>query len=80
MFKAKGYAVKFIQADTSRESDNDELIQQALNEYSSIDFLFANAGIIMAEPADKLSLDNWQKQLDTNLTGLFLSNRTVIRY
>lgn len=80
MFKAKGYTLKFIQADTSRESDNDELIQQALNEYSSIDFLFANAGITMAEPADKLSLDNWQKQLDINLTGLFLSNRTVIRY
>lgn len=78
--RAKGFKVKFIQADTSAEDDNNQVIQQTLKEYGAIDFLFANAGIITDDSADKLSSEKWKRLIDVNLMGVFLANQAVIKY
>lgn len=80
LLRAKGFKVKFIQADTSLEDANSQVIQQTLKEYGAIDFLFANAGIIIDDSADKLLLNKWKRLIDINLTGVFLINQAVIKY
>ena len=42
-------------------------------EYSRLDLLFNNAGVgAPAIPMDELTLDHWNRAVDTNLTGSFL--------
>ncbi|HKK10709.1 MAG TPA: SDR family oxidoreductase, partial [Bacteroidales bacterium] len=44
-----------------------------------LDILVNNAGIQMDAAIDKMSLDDWQKVIDVNLTGYFLCGREAIK-
>ncbi|MGF1608746.1 MAG: SDR family NAD(P)-dependent oxidoreductase [Kiloniellales bacterium] len=41
-------------------------------EWGGLDILINNAGIAMNQPTLELSLEDWQRTLDVNLTGVFL--------
>jgi NAD(P)-dependent dehydrogenase (short-subunit alcohol dehydrogenase family) len=47
--------------------------------YSRIDVLVNNAGIAIRHPAVDLSIADWQKVIDVNLTALFICSRTAAR-
>lgn len=78
--KAEGLDILFVKTDVTSEKDQENLISQTLNHFKRLDILFANAGIARDNPIDMLSLDDWQKTIDINLTGVFLSNKAAIRY
>ena len=61
-----------IRADVRREKDVARMARQAYESFKRIDILVNNAGIIQRAPAMKISLRDWQKVIDTNLTGPFL--------
>jgi NAD(P)-dependent dehydrogenase (short-subunit alcohol dehydrogenase family) len=44
-----------------------------------LDLLFNNAGIGVAAPIEDLSLEDWQRVVDTNLTGAFLCAQAAFR-
>jgi NAD(P)-dependent dehydrogenase (short-subunit alcohol dehydrogenase family) len=44
-----------------------------------LDLLFNNAGIGVASPVEDLSLEDWQRVVDTNLTGAFLCAQAAFR-
>jgi NAD(P)-dependent dehydrogenase (short-subunit alcohol dehydrogenase family) len=44
-----------------------------------VDLLFNNAGIGVNAPIAELSLDDWQRVVDTNLTGAFLCAQAAFR-
>jgi NAD(P)-dependent dehydrogenase (short-subunit alcohol dehydrogenase family) len=46
--------------------------------YGPIDILIANAGAADSAPAGKVDLAHWQRMLDVNLTGAFLSVRAAL--
>ena len=71
--------------DVSREDDMEEMRRLTLERFGAIDALVASAGIANAGgqrrvPATVASttVDDWDRVLDTNLTGVFLSNRAVL--
>lgn len=78
--KEKGLKAEFIQMDVAKEEDNEQLIQNTVKKYGKIDFLFANAGVLNDDVADKLDYERWKTLLDINLNGIFLINRAVIKY
>jgi NADP-dependent 3-hydroxy acid dehydrogenase YdfG len=39
-------------------------------ELGSADLLFNNAGVMLASPVEELRTDQWQRQIDLNITGL----------
>ncbi|EMH4150499.1 TPA: SDR family oxidoreductase [Providencia stuartii] len=78
--KNKEGAIQFFQMDAANEKENDRLVAHIVKEYGSIDFLFANAGILADDVAHKLAYEKWQHVIDVNLNGLFLINRAVIDY
>lgn len=78
--KEKGFSSEFVQMDVTCEKDNEQLIDYVVNKYGRMDFLFANAGILTDNIADKLEYEKWKKVLDINLNGLFLINRAAIQY
>ena len=45
----------------------------------AVDLLFNNAGIGVSSPVEDLSLEDWQRVVDTNLTGAFLCAQAAFR-
>jgi len=52
-------------------------VDAVLQKWGQIDVLVASAGIYTGAPLPDVSLEQWQRVIDINLTGVFLSNRAV---
>jgi NAD(P)-dependent dehydrogenase (short-subunit alcohol dehydrogenase family) len=52
-------------------------IQAALDRWGQIDVLITSAGIYSGSPLPEVSLAQWQRLIDINLTGVFLCNQAV---
>ena len=68
-----------IQADVSAEPEVERLFAETIKAYGTVDILVANAGLQRDAPSHELSLDDWRKVIDVNLTGQFLCCRAAIR-
>ncbi len=75
---AGGKAVA-IQADISREEQVKTLFRKVIETYGTVHILVSNAGIQNEKAVDKMSLEEWQKVINVNLTGTFLCAREAIR-
>ena len=69
-----------IAADTTRESQCNQLMDQAVRALGSIDILVNNAGINIRKPVLELSLEEYRQVLATNLEGYFLCARAAGRH
>jgi glucose 1-dehydrogenase len=76
--KAGGQAVA-VAADISREDDVEQLFRAASHHFQDIDILVNNAGIEQPAPIQDMTLAQWQKVIDINLTGQFLCARAAAR-
>ncbi|MBA3477075.1 MAG: SDR family oxidoreductase [Lautropia sp.] len=72
-----GEAVQ-LKADVSREGDVKALFDRFMEEFGRIDILVANAGVQKDAPLTNMSLEDWQKVVDVNLTGVFLCMREAV--
>ncbi|MET7572002.1 SDR family oxidoreductase [Streptomyces sp. NPDC005492] len=54
-----------------------EAVASIESEAGAIDILVNNAGVQHREPLVEVSLDNWRRVIDTNLTGAFVVGRQV---
>ena len=65
-----------LPADVSDPDAVEEAFQQFVSRAGRLDVLFNNAGLFTrAAPIDEVSLEDWQRALDVNLTGMFLCAR-----
>ena len=63
-----------VTADTSQEAQVQKAIGQVVDRWGRLDIVFANAGINgVWAPIEELSLDDWFKTININLTGTFLT-------
>lgn len=69
-----------IAADTTRESDGNQLMDQAVRALGSIDILVNNAGINIRKPVLELTPEEYRQVLATNLEGYFLCARAAGRH
>lgn len=77
--KAAGGNAIAIGADVSKAEEADKLIESAIQSFGRIDILVNNAGITRDGLLMRMSDDDWDKVLSTNLTGAFNCTRTVLR-
>lgn len=68
-----------IQADVSREADVGDLFAQAREQFGRVDVLINNAGVENECALKDMSLEDWQRVIDVNLTGAFLCCREFVR-
>lgn len=68
------------EVDVSSEDDVKRMVEEAGEAFGRIDFIINNAGIVAVEPALDVSLEDWRRVIDVNLTGVFLGSREVARY
>ena len=73
-----GINVYGIIADVSREEDVEALFAFADKTLGGLDILVNNAGIGIFQPAGDMSLQDWKRVLDVNLTGAFHCSRLAI--
>ncbi|MFP8890556.1 SDR family NAD(P)-dependent oxidoreductase [Natrialbaceae archaeon A-CW2] len=72
--QTEGEAVA-ISTDVCDEASVEQLVDQTVEKYGGIDILVNNAGIAISEPAEEKELENWERTLETNLTGVFLCSK-----
>ncbi|ANE45952.1 short-chain dehydrogenase [Paenibacillus swuensis] len=75
----EGHEAMFVYTDVSKEAEVRGLMEAAVSRFGRVDVLFANAGIGEASPADEVPLEKWQRVMDVNLTGVFLSDKYAIQ-
>jgi 3-oxoacyl-[acyl-carrier protein] reductase len=78
--KNNGHNSIGFSCDVTKPEQIDDLIQTTLNHFSNIDILIAGAGIVKRTPLLNLSLEEWNRVIDVNLTGIFLSVQAVYRH
>lgn len=68
----------FVRTDVSVEEDIINLMNETVKEYGKIDILFANAGVGDMGDVEDVTLEDWNRTISVDLTGLFLSNKYAI--
>jgi 3-oxoacyl-[acyl-carrier protein] reductase len=67
-----------IKADVRRLAEVEHAIDAAVRHFGGIDVLVNNAGIGIFRPVADMAVDDWQKIIDTNLTGVFYCCRAAV--
>ena len=65
--------------DVTNEAAIAALVDATVAEHGKLDIMVANAGIGTFGPIAKLSLDDWRRVIDVNLTGVFLCAKYALR-
>lgn len=76
--KCGGKAVAF-QADVSKEDEVAAMFERMFQTFGRIDICVPNSGIQLNARIDEMTLAQWQRVIDVNLTGMFLCAREAIR-
>ena len=61
-----------IEADFSDPDTPEQVIQQVINNHGRLDALVNNAGIMLEDTVESMSLADWNRTLNINLTAPFL--------
>lgn len=75
--EALGRRVSAFGCDQSSGTAIKDTLERLLRETDAIDILVNNAGIIRRSPAREFSDEDWERVIDTNLTGVFQFCRAI---
>ena len=67
-----------IRADVSKEAEVAAMMETVVNELGRLDILCNNAGINSNHNIYDLTLEEWQRIQDTNITGVFLCSKYAV--
>ncbi len=75
------YGIKVIpvKTDVTQEKQVIKTVKTAIEKLGSLEILVNNAGVASLSPSVDMSLEEWKKVIDVNLTGVFLCARTAAR-
>ena len=75
---AKGGAALGFQADVTKRSEVEALVQGAIREHGRIDVIVNNAGIMPIAPMAALKVEEWDRMIDVNIKGLLFGVAAVL--
>jgi 3(or 17)beta-hydroxysteroid dehydrogenase len=70
---------EFLVQDVSAENSWVDTIDNVVTRFGRLDVLVNNAGIFSSSPVDETLLEDWQRVMDVNLTGVFLGCKHGVR-
>lgn len=77
--KAMGKQALAVEADLTKTSDVDTLINKTIKVFGRIDILVNNAGIAMIAPTEDLSEKDWDNAIDIDLKATFLCSQKAAK-
>lgn len=82
MINEQGGKAFFQRVDVSKENEVKAMVDAAVGHFGKINYAFNNAGVaggrIDANPLEE-TLENWQRVIDINLTGVFLCMKHEVK-
>ncbi|PBI91946.1 3-oxoacyl-[acyl-carrier-protein] reductase FabG [Rhodococcus erythropolis] len=73
------YKAVAIQTDVTSEESVNNLVQQSVDHFGSVDILVNNSGVVLTKPLVDMTVDEWDRLVDTNLRGTFLAAQAAAR-
>src|SRR5687768_4872833 len=71
-FRKSGFNVQGKTCDVSKPDEVKAVIDETVTQFGSVDILINNAGTSWGAMPEDMTLEQWQKVIDVNLTGCFL--------
>jgi len=75
-----GNSAFFVQGDVSELEVCKRIIEETIDQYTKLDILFNNAGIVIPGSIDTLTLEEWDRTMNVNLRSIYLMSRYAIQY
>jgi NAD(P)-dependent dehydrogenase (short-subunit alcohol dehydrogenase family) len=69
-----------VACDVRRSEDCERLVARTVEAFGRLDILINNAGLGVFAPVEAMSLEDWHRQIETNLDGVFYCCRTALPY
>jgi 3-oxoacyl-(acyl-carrier-protein) reductase len=76
--EALGVKAVIVQADVSVAAEAEALIDTAVEQFGKVDILVNNAGINRDRTISRLSVEEWDEVISTNLSGMFYCTRAAV--
>jgi len=77
VIKSLGRDVEVVPTDVKVEAQIDNLFKKTMERFGRLDILVNNSGVFDAAPIDKVSTENWDNVIATNLRAPFLCTRAA---
>ncbi|GAP00423.1 glucose-1-dehydrogenase [Fructobacillus ficulneus] len=78
--KANGGDAVAVKADVATEAGVQALLDAAVDNFGGLDVWVNNAGMEIQTPTHQISLDEWNKVIGINMTGVFLGAKAALNY
>lgn len=75
-----GDAARAIRVDVSQPADCEAMIARTVEAFGGVDAVYANAGVAGSGRAGDLDIDEWNRVIGINLTGVWLSVKYAIAH
>ncbi len=72
-----GVQMLALACDVKDPASIQQVVEETLSVFGRIDILINNAGVSWGAPAEQMRIEDWNKVLETNLTGTFLCSQAV---
>jgi len=76
----QGGQALFVQVDISVEQQVEHLVETVLGAWERVDILVNCAGVVVHKALVDTTMEEWNRQLDVQLTGTFLMTKFVARH
>jgi NAD(P)-dependent dehydrogenase (short-subunit alcohol dehydrogenase family) len=73
--RAAGGQADYIHLDVTREEDWTAAVDLATGRFGKLDILVNNAGVFIGKSIEDISLDEWNRLVAVNMTGVFLGTK-----
>jgi NAD(P)-dependent dehydrogenase (short-subunit alcohol dehydrogenase family) len=75
--KLSGQPALALRCDVADAASVDAALKAVVDAWGSLDVVVASAGIYSGQPLVEVPLEAWQKVIDVDLTGVFLTNKAA---
>ncbi|PKR85422.1 SDR family NAD(P)-dependent oxidoreductase [Heyndrickxia camelliae] len=76
--QVNGGEALFIRHDVSKEDDWKKVADDTIKAFGKVDILFNNAGIYIIKPVAEIELEEWNRLMSINVTGVFLGMKHIM--
>jgi NAD(P)-dependent dehydrogenase (short-subunit alcohol dehydrogenase family) len=76
--KAAGGQAAYIHLDVTKEADWTAAVNLAVSTFGKLDILVNNAGVFIGKGIEDISMEEWNRLVAVNMTGVFLGPRMAV--
>lgn len=80
VIESLGRLAEHVACDVGDETAVEQLVEAAVDSFGSLDILVNNAGISIQGSVHELDRADWERSMDVNLTGVYLTSKHAVPY